>query len=243
MRVVKARNSPEQLPQRSAEEVQKLFSETEDLIGKVLGHLRHSGVHADPEELMAFGRQGLVEAATRFDPAQGEDFRRFAYFRVKGAMLDGVRKMNTWSRRGYERVTLLRAAHAATEGLSQEEKGSPDDAKEAAQRLQKHMAAVVTAMATGVFADHSLERNGSILPLDTKQNAEEQLAEQQLRQQLRSAVSELPPPEDEVIQRFYVQGDKMDEIADDLGKSRSWVSRVHTRALKRLGARLRSKGQ
>ena len=56
-------------------------------------------------------------------------------------------------------------------------------------------------------------------------------------------MSELPPPEDEVIQRFYVQGDKMDEIADDLGKSRSWVSRVHTRALKRLGARLRSKGQ
>ena len=142
--VVEATNSQEQLPERTAEEIERLCAESGDLVERVMSHLKQAGIHADWEELRAFGRQGLVEAAVRFDPEQGDDFRRYAYFRVKGAMLDGMRKMSTWSRRGYERIVLLRASNSTTQGLSAEQLGEPPDAQQAAGRLQKHMAAVVT---------------------------------------------------------------------------------------------------
>jgi RNA polymerase sigma factor for flagellar operon FliA len=198
-------------------------------------------VTADADELAAFGRQGLVEAAARFDPNRGEDFRRFAYFRVKGAMLDGIRKMGTWSRRGYERIALLRAAHVASS--DQADEAGPVGAlgaREAAERLQKHMASMVTAMTTGVFGQPAHQGDGEVQAVHAGSDAEQQLADKQMTELVRRAIDELPPPEDMVVRRFYVDGDKMDDIAEDLGHSRSWVSRVHTRALKRLGARLRT---
>lgn len=226
---------------RSAEEVEALLASTEDLVGRVLGHLRSSGIRTDPDELRAFGHQGLVEAAQRFDPAEGEDFRRFAYFRVRGSMLDGLRKMGDWSRRGYERISLLRAAGAASEdGLADSEDTKRLSARDADERLKKHMASMVTAMSAGVFADHTLQKDGEVVALDRSSSAEELIADKQMCNLVRDAMAALPPPEDEVIARFYVGGERMETIAEDMGRSKSWVSRVHTRALKRLGARLRS---
>lgn len=241
MRTVEGTNSPEQLPKKSPQEIQALYESTEDLVGKVLSHLLSSGINAEADELMAFGREGLLEAAQRFDRSVGEDFRRFAYFRVKGAMLDGLRKMGSWSRRGYERVAMMRAAHEASESESHE-LGSPDQLKsaEAAARIRAHMAQVVTAMTTGVFAGHAHQQDGSISAVDESLSIEEELAARELSELVRKVIEELPPPEDDVIRRFYVEGEKMDDIAEVHGCSRSWVSRIHSRALKRMGARLRS---
>jgi RNA polymerase sigma factor FliA len=238
---VEGTNSQEQPPERTQEEIRELYQSTEDLVGKVLAHLLSSGIKAETDELMAFGRQGLLEAAQRFDPNRGEDFRRFAYFRVKGAMLDGLRKMGSWSRRGYERVVLLRAAHEASQSESHE-LGSAEQLKsaEAAARLRAHMAQVVTAMTTGMFAGHTHQHDGSIAAVDQSLNVEEELAARELSQLVRQVILELPPPEDDVIRRFYVDGQKMDDIAEVHGCSRSWVSRIHSRALKRMGAKLRS---
>ncbi len=241
MREVEGMNRPEQLPQKSPEEIEALYQDTEDLVGKVLAHLLSSGINADADELMAFGRQGLLEAAQRFDRNIGEDFRRYAYFRVKGSMLDGLRKMGSWSRRGYERVAMMRAAHEASESQGHE-LGSPDQLKsaEAAARLRAHMAQVVTAMTTGMFAGHTHQQDGTISAVDESVSIEEELAARELSQLVRKVIEELPPPEDDVIRRFYVEGQKMDDIAAVHGCSRSWVSRIHSRALKRMGARLRS---
>jgi RNA polymerase sigma factor for flagellar operon FliA len=59
------------------------------------GHLRPG---PDCDDLVAFGSQGLVEAAGRFDPARGVSFRSFAYYRIRGAMIDGIRQMGSYSR-------------------------------------------------------------------------------------------------------------------------------------------------
>ncbi len=212
-------------------------------MGRVIGHLLNSGIAGDRGEMEAYGRQGLLEAAHRFDPSVGADFRRFAYFRVRGSVLDGMRKMNDWGRRGYERVALLRAANEASASqLGELSDAGALRASEADEMLRRHMAAMVTAMTAGVFADHTIMGDGQVVALDASQTAEELLADKELSSVVRDAIDELPPPEDEVVRRFYVEGDKMDLIAQDLGRSKSWVSRVHTKALKRLGARLRSVG-
>src|SRR5690606_4678713 len=113
-------------------------------------------------------------------------------------------------------------------------------ASEADEMLKRHMAAMVTAMTAGVFADHTVMGDGQIVALDDSQSAEQLLADKEMSSVVRGAIDELPPPEDEIVRRFYVEGDKMDLIARDMGRSKSWVSRAHTKALKRLGARLRA---
>lgn len=223
---------------RSPAEVEALVGSAEDLVPRVARHLVSNGIQADYEELLGYGRQGLVEAAHRFDEEQGLDFRRFAYFRVRGAMLDGIRKMGNWSRRAYERISLMRAATEAGEGRDPEDPAHLTGA-DAARRLNQHMASVTTAMTLGVFAGAAREGEDDIVALDASASSEELLADEQMARLVRQAVTNLPPPEDEVIRRFYVEGERMDEIAADFGRSRSWVSRVHTKALARLGARLR----
>jgi RNA polymerase sigma factor for flagellar operon FliA len=101
------------------------------------------------------------------------------------------------------------------------------------------VAAVAGAMTLGVFATHAFEGDGTVVALDESASTEDIVADNQMAKLVRKAVENLPPPEDEIIRRYYVAGERMDDIAADLGKSKSWVSRVHTKAIARLGARLR----
>lgn len=246
--LVEGMNSHQEPPAAPSGDLESLLLSAKGLVEQVADQLYGQGMDTVPrQDMLACGQQGLLEAALRFDANRGASFRTFAYYRVRGAMLDGARKMGSWSRRGFERVTLIRAANCASEDLAEELSDVASlAAREAAERIRKHMAAMVTAMTTaGVFAEgvRQMENDGldvaRMVAVDHSQNAEEQFAEREIRDLVRHAIDELPPPEDEIVRRFYVDGHNMDSIAHDLGRSRSWVSRVHTRALTRMGARLR----
>jgi RNA polymerase sigma factor for flagellar operon FliA len=56
---------------------------------------------------------------------------------------------------------------------------------------------------------------------------------------LRSSVEDLPPPEDEIVRRHYFEGESLEAVGQSLGLSKSWASRLHTRAIRRLTQRLR----
>ncbi len=248
---VEATNSHEERSDHSEGEIQALISSAQGLVESLAVQVAQECSDAIPkEDLIAYGHQGLLEAALRYESDRGAAFRTFAYYRVRGAMIDGLRKMGPWSRRGFERVALLRAESTASEDLAlQGDDPKKLQSKEAADRLRKHMASMVTAMTSGVFFAGSLQGAGGassdetpppLRAIDPSSNAEEQLGKLEMYRLVHRTVDELPPPEDEVVRRFYVEGDNMDAIARDLGRSRSWVSRVHTRALARMGARLRS---
>lgn len=210
------------------------------LVPSVLLRLEAEGLaRGDREELLAYGEQGLVEAATRFNPELG-DFRRFAYFRVRGAMLDGLRKMGPWSRRAYERIAMLGAMNEASESASETEPLEAETAEQAADRLRRHMANMVTAVTLGVFAERAHEGE-DIVPKDTSQPADESAAALELQVYIEEAMGVLGEPDATIIRRMYVRGESLDEIAADMDRSRSWASRIHTRALQVLGEKLREK--
>src|SRR6185436_11792944 len=66
------------------------------------------------DDLVGYGHKGLIEAADRFDSKQGVTFTTFAYYRIRGAMLDGLRTMGWYSRSDYARY---RAEERANEYL------------------------------------------------------------------------------------------------------------------------------
>src|SRR3954470_24445964 len=89
------------------------FEANQELVERIVRRLvRELDLSCDPDDLRAWGHQGVLEAKARFDPGRGVRFSTFAYYRVRGAVLDGVRKQGWLRRRAYAKLKALEAADA-----------------------------------------------------------------------------------------------------------------------------------
>lgn len=228
---------------KEAPEVMERFSAALGLVEIIARQiLRTLGGAAELEELLSFGREGLWDAARRFDDTRGVPFRGYANFRVRGAIIDGVRSSARLSRRTHERLNGLHAAARVSEG-AHEDLAAPrppgSGSAEAEQALGDHLAAMATALAAGLISPTAYGDSGERTLVDTSESPEDAYGHAQLIQLIRDAISELPHEEAELVRRHYLEGARFDHVADELGLSKSWASRLHTRALSRLAKRLR----
>ena len=194
------------------------------------------------DDLQSLGHLGLLEAARRFDDGRGVTFRRFANYRVRGAMLDGVRKSAPLPRRAHARIRALEAALLVAEAAA--EQGAPSqpnpDAEAAERKLTEHLADMATAMAMGMLAKPAVGEEGEPSAVDVGQNPEEAVADAELQSLVVEAIEDLPEDERALVRRHYLEGERFNHVAASLGLSKSWGSRLHTRAIARLTKRLRS---
>jgi RNA polymerase sigma factor for flagellar operon FliA len=198
--------------------------------------LRSIGSSIEFDDLVAAGREGLLDAARRFDPSRGVPFGAYANLRIRGAILDGVRQLSMLPRRAHERIAALEAAVQISEGEAEHvfADAAGADPNVARRALEEHLSSIALAAAIGV----ATETRGE--PIDGDDSPEEALARAQLVQTVRGAVAELEDEiERQIVRRHYLEGENLDEVARDLGMSKSWASRLHTRAVGRLAKRLR----
>jgi len=80
--------------------------------------------HVEFDELVALANAGLAEAAHRYQPDRGASFNTFAWYRVQGAVIDGLRKMTTLPRREWAKLVALRAASEYLEHRSERDAGA-----------------------------------------------------------------------------------------------------------------------
>ncbi|MFA9470808.1 MAG: sigma-70 family RNA polymerase sigma factor [Deltaproteobacteria bacterium] len=186
----------------------EFITQHEKMVHGLANRLRRElSLRGDLEDLIAFGFGGLLEARHRFDPGRGVRFQTFAYHRVRGAMLDGVRKMSQLPRRAHER---LQAAAEPT----------PTAAPTALDRAFTRMSALSAGtVLQGRFGDESPEavllKNESVT-------------------RLLQALPSLSPRQRVLVRGFYFDGRSIDAMAQELGISKSWASRLHTNALREL---------
>jgi RNA polymerase sigma factor for flagellar operon FliA len=192
---------------------EELIAQHQKMVLGLAGRLRRElSLSGDVEDLIAFGFSGLLEAEQRYDPSRGVRFQTFAYYRVRGAMLDGVRKMANLPRRAHQR-------------LKAEAERAPTAAPTLLDKAFTRMSASLTSASPvqSSFAEESPEsallRNESI-------------------ERLLGALSRLSARERALIRGRYFEGRPLEELAADLGVSKSWASRIHTQALSALRAAL-----
>jgi RNA polymerase sigma factor for flagellar operon FliA len=175
---------------------------------------RELSLRGELDDLVAFGFGGLLEAKRRFDPSRGVRFKSYAYHRVRGAMLDGVRKM----------AGVPRRAHAAMQEASAvQPSAAPSGLDKAFGRIRVSLSS--DAPLQGRFGEES---------------PEEALIKQQSIQRVLKALQKLPERQRRVIRGWYFEGRRLDDVAQELGISKSWASRLHHQALDRLRASLSS---
>jgi RNA polymerase sigma factor for flagellar operon FliA len=228
---------------KESPEVRERFSSALGLVDIIARQIfRSLGGAGDLEELLSFGREGLWDAARRFDDSRGVPFRGYANFRVRGAIIDGVRASARLSRRTHERLNGLQAAARLSEGAFEDlavPRPPGSGPAEAETALADHLAAMATAIAAGLIAPTAHGDSGERTLVDTR-DPEQAYGQAQLLDLIRTAIAELPHEEAELVRRHYLEGARFDHVADELGLSKSWASRLHTRALTRLAKRLRA---
>lgn len=198
--------------------------------------LRSVGPSVEFEDLVGAGREGLLDAARRFDPSRGVPFGAYANLRMRGAILDGVRQHSLLPRRAHERIAALEAAVQFSEGEAEHAFADSvvPDANAARRALEEHLSSVALAAAIGIAAETRGE------PVDSDDSPEEALMRAELVRTVRSAVAELDEEESQLVRRHYLDGESLDHISRDLEISKSWASRLHARAVGRLAKRLRA---
>jgi len=187
------------------------------------------------DELVGYGTQGLLEAAERWDGAQAS-FTTFAYYRVRGAIFDGLRRMGWLSRSEYgraqERAGVYLEDRAAREGDGGDERSLEEELRDLAGAL----GGVAAVFLTSLGAQHE-----EALP-DPAEAPSERIERRQSTWEMRELVARLPPRERRLIELYYFEEKSLQEAGALLGLSKSWTSRVHARAVERLASELAKRG-
>ena len=102
------------------------------------------------EELTAFALSGLAEAASRYDPDKGAAFRTFAYYRIRGAMFDGLRRSGWLARGDHARVKAQQHADDLLEAAAAVPGSTARDAVQAARELRDLLGDVTAVFVTAV---------------------------------------------------------------------------------------------
>ncbi|MBX3183345.1 MAG: sigma-70 family RNA polymerase sigma factor [Polyangiaceae bacterium] len=221
-------------------EVSQRFHDHLDLCEQLARRIGRQVPRAALDELMSFAREGLFNAARRYEPERGVPFRAYARYRIQGAIYDGLRQVAHLPRSVHARLRAEEAAANFSEGALEDLHAAPRaKPAEAEGALQSHLASMATAIAAGVISQTT--SSGPPEAIERAPSAEEQLERAQLLALLREALVELPEQQRALVERHYFGGERFDHIAEELGLSKSWASRLHTRAITTLTKRLQQR--
>lgn len=206
------------------------------IIGRLLGALPAS---ADAENLESAGVLGLVEAASKFDPSRNAQFKTFAYLRIRGAIVDELRRNSPLPQHVLGRVALVRKAYrtlphpvtvealVAATGLTADEVADALAAERFAKTTSWEQAA----------------EPGALEPAVPTEAPEEEAERAERAQQLATAIEQLPPKERTAVTMYYQQDMRLKEIAAVMNLSVSRVSRLLSKALFELGEQIRAQNR
>ena len=180
--------------------------------------------HVELNDLIEDGVFGLIAAAQRYDPARGVSFPLYAKHRIRGAIVDGLRRMDHLSR------------DSRSKAKKSEQERDPSSAD--------------WRVCTGT---HDALGNGVAFPGGASGGAAEPVAgpgwrpdvmagHEELSATLHSAMRTLPARYSEIVALYHWRGLTMREIGRSYGINESRVSQIHKRALELIAASLRSKG-
>jgi RNA polymerase sigma factor FliA len=211
--------------------------------------------HISLEDLVSSGIIGLIDAVQKFDPSKNINFKTYAEFRIKGAMLDELRSLDWIPRSIRKKSHLLENAYAQL----QKDLGRPAEAEEVAellglelaefyQLLDETKAVSMVALEEGRknvsgqvnYLEHEL--------LETIQDDESQdslftVHFGELQEIMVQAIESLPDKEKLLISLYYYEELTMKEIGQIMGYTESRISQLHTQAMFRLRYKLREYSQ
>ena len=225
---------------------ERLILDYAGLVKIVAGRMSmYLGYNVEYDDLVGYGVFGLIDAIDKYDKGKGVKFETYASLRIRGAILDQIRKMDWIPRTTRQRQRKIESAERdLVERLGRppydsemaEELGlTPDEF--ASWRGQAEMAGLISL---DDYLDQGAEvrQDPTGFGMSEYDSPEDVLDREELKTELAKAISELTDKEQQVIAMYYYEELTLKEISLVLSVSESRISQLHTKALGKLRGKL-----
>ena len=225
---------------------EQLILEYAPLVKLVAGRLSmYLGFNVEYDDLCGYGVFGLIDAIDKFDLMKDVKFETYASLRIRGAILDQIRKMDWIPRTIRQRQKKIEAAMRDIE----RDTGHVATDAEIAARMEISEDEYVNwqnqMKVTGVVSLNEFMESGADIPEDTNTarsaayvKPEEAVEKEELKKMLAGALDSLTEKERKVILLYYYEELTLKEISEVLEVSESRISQLHTRALQKMKEKL-----
>ena len=225
---------------------EQLIIEYAPLVKRVSGRLSmYLGHNVEYDDLVSYGIFGLIDAIDKFDLAKNVKFETYASLRIRGAILDQIRKMD-WIPR-----TVRQRQRKMDEAIKQIEMRTGKNATD--EELARELGLTEDELCnwqsqmkvTNVVSLNEFEENGPEPVIDTSNKShfaqpEDVVEEAELKETLVAALDLLTEKERKVIELYYYEEMTLKEISKILEVSESRVSQLHTKGLLKMRKRMGS---
>lgn len=225
----------------TAQKLEPLIQSCQGLVRSLAWKIHQKiGGRVDLDDLIGYGQIGLAEAATRYDPSSDARFVSYAYYRIRGSILDGLNKL-TWfdntryHRGGYETI----AGGVLSDDADQHNQYADDPSGHAAWLADTSVRLSMVYLMTD--AEGQDERSIDVADQSAAAPDFGVLA-QEMSSCLSELVDALPDQPRQLIRATFYEGQSLQNAADALGISKSWASRLRNQTLRDLAEQLRDRG-
>ena len=230
---------------KSAEAREKIIIEYAPLVKVVAGRLSmYLGYNVEYEDLVGYGVFGLIDAIDKYDLCKEVKFETYASLRIRGAILDQIRKMDWIPRTIRQRQKKIDIAIREIEAAE----GRPATDDEIAAVLgitgDEYLDWQGQMKVTGVISLNEFMEQGSEVPVETGKHSgqfdspETIIERDELKKMLMESLELLTEKEKKVILFYYYEELTLKEISSILEVSESRVSQLHTRALQKMKTKM-----
>jgi len=192
------------------------------------------------DDLIQAGMVGLLEAASNFNPDMGASFETFAGIRIRGSMIDEIRRSD-WTPR-----SVHRKFRSVTDAIRKIENDTGEDAKDADVAaalgigLSEYHQILIDSSSSRIYSIDTMEDNmqDAAIPNSSENTPDESFISDEYRQQLTESIRLLPEKEQLVMSLYYDDELNFREIGEILDVTESRICQLHGQALLRVKARM-----
>lgn len=227
---------------------QELVIKHYPLVQKIVNSIKsHLPAHADLDELHPAGVGGLVDASMRLNPDRRETFGAYAAMRIRGAIMDELRKLDYMPRSARQDAKRLNRAREDLEGKlgrtateNEVRKSLALSPKQYTRVLRRTQNIAFVSINDDASSDGETRNLCEIIPDESASSAVENIEKQELYTLLKQRILNISEKQRRIIECYYFKGQKLAEIAKSFGVSEARVCQIHAQALKILKAKFRN---
>lgn len=234
----------EYMSTKNSEIRDKIILEYAPLVKIVAGRLSiYLGYNVEYDDLVGYGIFGLIDAIDKFDYDKGVKFETYASLRIRGAILDQIRKMDWIPRSLRQKQKKMEAAISKIET----QYGRPAKDEEIASELGieteelinwQGQAKITNIISLDEFVEAAGEKEVNAIKSNSYEQPESIALKNEINQQLMDSLETLTDKERKVILLYYYEELTLKEISRILEVSESRVSQLHTKALQKMKVKL-----
>lgn len=213
---------------------EKLVADHMQLVRRLAWHFQgRVGRFVEIEDLMQAGYLGLVDASQRYSTREGVAFAAYAAIRIRGSIIDCLRRNSNLCRTTIAMQQRVRAAENQLERILQRTPTNIEMAEKLEMQLDEYQSWLAKFQANRVQSLDEVYSDHSLLFRDNAMTPEDETQQKQMRVLLRNAIAKLPEREALVLQLYYVEDLNVYEVGAILGVTTGRVSQIKKAAIER----------